>query len=63
MRSLHPIVAPTLTVDYVVIEPAKAAMSKAAALFLAGIEVQYRKLKELWLATGAIVAEVTHHPD
>ncbi|WP_431301079.1 LysR family transcriptional regulator [Tabrizicola sp. BL-A-41-H6] len=63
VRSLHPIIDPTLTVDYVVIEPAKAAMPKAAALFLEGIETQYRKLKELWLATGAMAAELDHHKD
>ena len=53
LRSLHPIVNPPLTVDYVVIEPAASAMPRAAALFLAGIEMQYRLLKDRWVRTHA----------
>lgn len=53
LRSLHPIVDPPLTVDYVVIEPAASAMPRAAALFLAGIEMQYRLLKDRWVRTHA----------
>lgn len=52
IRSLHPIVRPVLTVDYVVIEPAKSAMSTAAQLFLKGIEHQYRLLNEIWARVG-----------
>ena len=52
LRSLHPIVDPTLTVDDVVIEPAVSATPRAAALFLNGIEEQYRLLKERWARSG-----------
>ena len=52
MRSLYPIMDPTLTVGYVVIEPAVSAMPRAAALFLNGIEEQYRLLKERWARSG-----------
>jgi LysR family nitrogen assimilation transcriptional regulator len=48
VRALHPIVEPGLTVDYAVIEPAKSALSPAAALFLRGLEVQYASQKEIW---------------
>jgi LysR family nitrogen assimilation transcriptional regulator len=48
VRFLHPIVGPTLTVDYAVIEPAKSAPSRAAGLFLERIELHYRSFKEIW---------------
>lgn len=48
VRSLHPLADPALTVDYVVIEPAKTALSRAATLFLTGIEREYRRLKLHW---------------
>jgi LysR family transcriptional regulator, nitrogen assimilation regulatory protein len=48
VRSLHPIVGPALTVDYAVIEPAKSILPRAASLFLERIELQYRKLKQVW---------------
>lgn len=52
LRSLHPIVGPPLTVDYAVIEPARSAMHPAAQLFLKGLELQYRKLNEVWSHMG-----------
>lgn len=48
VRALHPLADPPLTVDYVVIEPARTALSRAATLFLAGIEAEYRRLKLCW---------------
>ena len=48
VRSLHPIVDPTLSVDYAIIEPAKSALPPAAALFLEGLERQYHVLKSVW---------------
>ncbi len=48
-RSLHPIIDPPLTVDYVVIEPARSALPRAAALFLHGIEQKYQSLKDRWV--------------
>lgn len=61
-RSLHPIVDPGLTVDYAVIEPAKSALSPAAALFLDRIEHHYRRSREVWegLAPGAGLASIGH---
>ena len=50
IRSLHPIIGPSLTVDYAVIEPAKTVLNRAAKLFLERIELHYRKLKEVWAA-------------
>jgi LysR family nitrogen assimilation transcriptional regulator len=48
VRSLHPIVGPTLTVDYAIIEPAKSVLPRAAMLFLDSIETQYQQLKVIW---------------
>ena len=48
VRSLHPIVGPTLTVDYAVIEPAKTILGKAAGIFLDRIEASYASLKQAW---------------
>ena len=48
VRSLHLVVDPPLTVDYVIIEPSKSGLSRAAALFLERIEASYRTLKEGW---------------
>lgn len=48
LRGLHPLADPELTVDYVVIEPAKTALSRAAALFLSAIEREYARLKNQW---------------
>jgi DNA-binding transcriptional LysR family regulator len=48
VRSLHPIVRPTMSVDYAVIEPAKSALHPAAKLFLEALEVQYQTLKKVW---------------
>ena len=50
VRALHPLADPPLTVDYVVIEPAKSALSRGAGLFLAGIEREYARLKDRWAA-------------
>jgi len=48
VRSLHALIDPPLTVDYVIIEPAKSGLSRPAALFLERIEASYRDLKEVW---------------
>ena len=48
VRSLHLLVDPPLTVDYVIIEPAKTCLSRSAALFLESIETSYNGLKEIW---------------
>ena len=50
VRSLHMLTDPPLTVDYVIIEPAKSGLSRAATLFLERIETSYRSLKEDWRA-------------
>jgi len=50
-RSLHVLVDPPLTVDYVIIEPAKSGLSTPAKLFLDTIETSYHHLKEIWKAT------------
>lgn len=55
VRSLHPIVDPPLFVDYAVIEPAKAALSPAAGLFLDCIERQYRHAKQVWQGNPEVV--------
>jgi DNA-binding transcriptional LysR family regulator len=47
-RSLHPLIDPPLTVDYAVIEPAKSALARPAALFLERVEQHYRRLKDVW---------------
>ncbi len=47
-RTLHPIVDPAPTVRYTVIEPAKKALSPAAAVFLERLEQEYRKSDEAW---------------
>jgi LysR family transcriptional regulator, nitrogen assimilation regulatory protein len=47
-RSLHLLIDPPLTVDYAIIEPAKAGLSRAAALFLERIKLSYRTLKDAW---------------
>ena len=59
-RTLHPILTPPLTVEYMVIEPAKRSLPPAAAIFLDRLEAQYRKGQERWEALldgldGAIV--------
>lgn len=48
VRSVHPIIDPPLHVDYAVIEPAKSALSPAAALFLECIERQYHVARQVW---------------
>ncbi len=48
VRSLHPLIDPTLIVDFAVIEPTKTAISPPAKLFLERIELHYAGLKELW---------------
>ena len=48
VRSLHLLVDPPLTVDYVIIEPAKTGLSRSAALFLDSIQTSYKNLKEVW---------------
>ena len=42
-RTLHPLVKPILTLDYVLIEPAKNVMTPVAALFLERLEHHYRE--------------------
>jgi DNA-binding transcriptional LysR family regulator len=48
VRSLHPLADPPLTVDYAIIQPAKAALPHPATLFLDEIKSQYRLLKTRW---------------
>lgn len=48
VRSLHLLVDPPLTVDYLIIEPAKTGLSRSAALFLESIQTSYNGLKEVW---------------
>ena len=48
VRSLHPLMDPPLFVDYAIIEPAKIGLSRAAALFLDRVELNYRSLKSVW---------------
>ena len=50
VRSLHVLVDPPLTVDYVIIEPAKSGLTRPAKLFLDSIEASYNHLKEIWKA-------------
>jgi DNA-binding transcriptional LysR family regulator len=41
VRALHPLTGPAPTLDYVLIEPAKTALTPAAALFLERLELHY----------------------
>ncbi len=59
VRSLHPISDPGLTVDYIIVEPAKSTLPKAAVLFLDRIERHYRDLKSHW---NTVYAD-THRPE
>ncbi len=47
-RHLHPILDEGLTVDYAIIEPAKAELSPAARLFLDGLRQHYDALRDSW---------------
>ncbi|MGV6876487.1 LysR family transcriptional regulator [Pseudochelatococcus sp. B33] len=47
-RTLHPILDPPLTVDYMTIEPAKRPLPPAASLFLQRLEQEYQRGRELW---------------
>jgi LysR family transcriptional regulator, nitrogen assimilation regulatory protein len=49
-RWLHPLTGPELTVSYVVVEPARKAMSAAAAAFLRYLEEEYRRADAEWTA-------------
>jgi LysR family nitrogen assimilation transcriptional regulator len=44
VRTLHPLADPVLTVDYVLIEPAKSVMTPVAALFLERLERNYQEI-------------------
>ncbi|MGH6943156.1 MAG: LysR family transcriptional regulator [Geminicoccaceae bacterium] len=48
VRSLHPLVRPSLTVDYAVIEPAKRALSAPASLFLDRLRLHLREIDARW---------------
>lgn len=47
-RTLHPITTPALTVEYMMIEPAKRALPAAAAIFFERLEAQFRAGQERW---------------
>jgi|HigsolmetaAR204D_1030405.scaffolds.fasta_scaffold07361_3 DNA-binding transcriptional LysR family regulator len=47
-RSLHPLIDPPITVDYAVIEPAKNALTPAAALFLERLKLHYEMSSSRW---------------
>ena len=49
-RWLHPITGPELTVNYVVVEPARKALSPAAAMFLHYLEEEYDRSDMEWSA-------------
>jgi DNA-binding transcriptional LysR family regulator len=46
IRSLHPLIGPAPTLDYMLIEPAKKTLSPAATLFLERLESNYRHIQE-----------------
>jgi DNA-binding transcriptional LysR family regulator len=48
LRWLHPIVGPSLSVSYAVIEPAKKSLSPAAAMFLQRLEAEYHQSERAW---------------
>jgi len=49
LRWLHPI-EPALTVSYVVVEPARRALSPAAGVFLDRLEAEYARSQSVWAA-------------
>lgn len=49
-RWLHPITGPELTVNYVVVEPARKALTPAAAMFLNYLEEEYARSDAEWSA-------------
>jgi LysR family transcriptional regulator, nitrogen assimilation regulatory protein len=49
-RWLHPLTGPELTVGYVMVEPARKAMSRAAAQFLRYLEEEYARSDAEWTA-------------
>jgi len=48
-RWLHPIIRPTLSVNYAVMEPSRKALSPAATLFLQRLEAEYVHSQQNWL--------------
>lgn len=55
LRWLHPIVGPSLSVSYAVIEPARKALSRAARLFLERLEAEYARSDAQWAEVFARV--------
>jgi DNA-binding transcriptional LysR family regulator len=49
-RWLHPLTGPELTVSFVLVEPARKAMSRAAAQFLRYLEEEYARSNAEWSA-------------
>ncbi|MFN5997063.1 MAG: LysR family transcriptional regulator [Paracoccaceae bacterium] len=54
-RWLHPITGPHLTVNYVVVEPARKVLTPAAAMFLHYLEEEYHRASDEWsvILTGS----------
>jgi DNA-binding transcriptional LysR family regulator len=48
LRWLHPIIRPSLSVSYAVIEPARKAAGPAAAMFLERLEAEYAQSSRIW---------------
>lgn len=58
-RSLHPILDEGVGVDYAIIQPAKAQLSRAADLFLGELRRHYAMLKSSWAtACAAVTADL-----